>query len=79
MTALFLYTEKMEDKSKEEAIVEAIIEFKEASIWGKIKLIFAYISVGIIYVICAFGLGLILLIVFAFMFGVMLPFRIFPI
>lgn len=68
----------MEDKSKEEAIVEEIIEFKEASIWGKIILVFSYILVGIIYVICAIGLGLIFLIVFGFMFGVVLPFRLFP-
>ena len=68
----------MEDKSKEEAIVEEIIEFKEASIWGKIILVFSYILVGIIYVICAIGLDLIFLIVFGFMFGVVLPFRLFP-
>tara|TARA_Y100000022_G_scaffold7769_1_gene6326 strand:+ start:204 stop:413 length:210 start_codon:yes stop_codon:yes gene_type:complete len=69
----------MEDKSKKEAIVEAIIEFKEASISDKIKMVFIYILLGIIYVVIWAVSGLILLIVFAFMFGVVLPFRIFPI
>ena len=69
----------MEDKSKKEAIVEAIIEFKEASISDKIKMVFIYILLGIIYVVIWAVSGLILLIVFDFMFGVVLPFRIFPI
>ena len=74
----------MEDKSPEKLtswveLFEPLVEVMyTGNIWEKIGIIVVYIVALIIGLALTLGVGLIFLSVFGFMFGVVVPFRIFP-